>query len=57
MNDNITDAETMFRDLFGKEELEQARQSYFEHGMNNVMKYSLFLDIEKQRKLREQDND
>lgn len=51
------DEEVMFRDLFGKQELEEARKQYFANGFNKVMKYELFLSIEKERKLREQDGD
>lgn len=52
-NINITDAETMFRDLFGKEELEEVRK----RGFAQSKPYLQYLKEETERKLREQDGD
>lgn len=48
-----SEAEQAFRDLFGKEELEEARRKYFQH--NTTETYATYLQKETERKLREQD--
>lgn len=52
----VSEQETIFRDLFGKEELEEARKRYYakHHGTINYLAY---LKQETERKLREQDGD
>lgn len=58
MNDpiiNMADAEQRFRDLFGKEELKQARNKY--HANRILKPYVQYLEEETERKLREQDNE
>lgn len=50
----VSEQETMFRDLFGKEELEEVRKRYYaEH--HGVIDYLTYLKQETERKLREQD--
>lgn len=49
----ISELETQFRDLFGKEELEEVRKE----GYKQTKPYLEFLQDEVQRKLREQDGD
>lgn len=49
----ISEIETQFRDLFGKEELEEVRKQ----GYAQIKPYLEFLQDEMQRKLREQDGD
>lgn len=52
----MSEQETMFRDLFGKEELKEARKRYYaEH--HGVIDYLTYLKCETERKLREQDGD
>lgn len=46
----------MFRDLFGKEELEYARKRYYEKYYRKIT-YLQYLKEETERKLREQDGD
>lgn len=53
---DIVQAETTFRDLFGKEELEDARRLYCACNMRKK-RYVDFLKEETERKLREQDGD
>lgn len=53
--EDIVQAETAFRDLFGKEELEDARRFYFACKMKQP--YAKFLEEETERKLREQDGE
>lgn len=48
-----SEAEQIFRDLFGKEELEEARRKYFQHSTTET--YATYLQKETERKLREQD--
>ena len=43
----VSEQETMFRDLFGKCELDEARKTYFASGMNKVMKYDLWGCLQK----------
>ena len=52
---NASEAEQRFRDLFGAEELEDARRLYF--ACNIKTPYPMFLEEETGRKLREQDGD
>ena len=52
---NASEAEQRFRDLFGAEELEDARRFYFACNMKTP--YPVFLEEETERKLREQDGD
>lgn len=47
----ISEIETQFRDLFGKEELEEVRKQ----GYAQIKPYLEFLQDEMRRKLREQD--
>lgn len=47
----VSEQETMFRDLFGKEELEEVR----ERGFMQREPYLQYLKEETERKLREQD--
>ena len=51
----LSDTKQMYRDLFGKEELDIAMGDYFIRGMNKTMLE--FLKQEVERKLREQDGD
>ena len=51
----LSDTKQMYRDLFGKEELDIAMGDYFVRGMNKTMLE--FLKQETERKLREQDSD
>jgi hypothetical protein len=52
----VSEKETQFRDLFGKEELTEARKRYYaEH--NGTIDYLTYLKQETERKLREQDGD
>lgn len=50
-----SEAEQRFRDLFGAEELEDARRFYFACKMKQP--YAEFLEQETERKLREQDGE
>lgn len=50
-----SEAEQRFRDLFGVEELDDARRLYF--ACNIKTPYPVFLEQETERKLREQDGD
>lgn len=47
----VSEQETMFRDLFGKEELEEVRK----RGFTQSKPYLQYLKEETERKLREQD--
>lgn len=47
----VSEQETMFRDLFGKEELEEVRKN----GFTQSKPYLQYLKEETERKLREQD--
>ena len=47
----VSEQETRFRDLFGKEELEEARKKSFTQNKS----YLQYLKEETERKLREQD--
>ena len=49
----VSEQETMFRDLFGKEELEEVRK----RGFAQSKLYLQYLKEETERKLREQDGD
>ena len=49
----VSEQETMFRDLFGKEEFEEVRKRGFEQSKP----YLQYLKEEIERKLREQDGD
>lgn len=49
----MSEQETMFRDLFGKEELEEVRK----RGFAQRKPYLQYLKEETERKLREQDGD
>lgn len=50
----VSEQEIMFRDLFGREELKEARKRYYaEH--HGVIDYLTYLKRETERKLREQD--
>ena len=52
----VSEQETIFRDLFGREELKEARTRYYvEH--HGVIDYLTYLKEETERKLREQDGD
>ena len=51
----LSDTKQMYRDLFGKEELDIAMGDYFVRGMNKTMLE--FLKQEVERKLIEQDGD
>lgn len=51
----LADTKQMFRDLFGKQELDIATCEYFVKGMNMTMLE--FLKQEMKRKLKEQDGD
>ena len=50
---NIVEEETRFRDLFGKEELQEVRRKAF----TQTKSYLEYLRDETERKLREQDGD
>lgn len=53
-NSKVSEQETIFRDLFGKEELQEVRNKwYFEKRVS----YLEYLKEETERKLREQDGD
>lgn len=49
----VSEQETMFRDLFGREELEEVRK----RGFTKSKPYLQYLKEEMERKLREQDGD
>lgn len=49
----VSEQETRFRDLFGKEELEEVRK----RGFAQSKPYLQYLKEETERKLREQDGD
>lgn len=49
----VSEQETMFRDLFGREELEEVRKK----GFTQSKSYLQYLKEETERKLREQDGD
>lgn len=49
----VREQETLFRDLFGKEELEEVRKKSFAQSKP----YLQYLKEETERKLREQDGD
>mgnify|MGYP001000934113 FL=1 len=49
----VSEQETMFRDLFGKEEFEEVRKK----GFAQSKPYLQYLKEETERKLREQDGD
>lgn len=49
----VSEQETQFRDLFGKEELEEVRK----RGFTQSKPYLQYLKEEIERKLREQDGD
>lgn len=49
----VSEQETMFRDLFGKEELEEVRK----RGFAQSKPYLQYLKEETERKLMEQDGD
>lgn len=49
----VSQEEQMFRDLFGKEELEEVRK----RGFAQIKPYLEYLREETERKLREQDGD
>lgn len=49
----VSEQETIFRDLFGKEELEEVRK----RGFAQSKLYLQYLKEETERKLREQDGD
>lgn len=49
----VSQEEQMFRDLFGKEELEEVRK----RGFTQTKPYLEYLREETERKLREQDGD
>lgn len=49
----VSEQETIFRDLFGKEELEEVRKKSFAQSKP----YLQYLKEETERKLREQDGD
>lgn len=49
----MSEQETIFRDLFGKEELEEVRK----RGFAQSKPYLQYLKEETERKLREQDGD
>ena len=49
----VSEQETMFRDLFGKEELEEVRK----RGFAQSKPYLQYLKEETERKLKEQDGD
>lgn len=49
----VSEQETMFRDLFGKKELEEVKK----RGFTQSKPYLQYLKEETERKLREQDGD
>ena len=49
----VSEQETMFRDLFGKEELEEVKK----RGFTQSKPYLQYLKEETERKLRERDGD
>lgn len=49
----VSEQETMFRDLFGKEELEEVKK----RGFTQSKPYLQYLKEETEKKLREQDGD
>ena len=51
----LVEEKQMFRDLFGKQELDIAIRDYFAYGKRGTLLE--FLKEEKERKLREQDAD
>lgn len=51
----VSEQEHQFRDLFGKEELKEARASYY--SKHRTETYLEYLKQETERKLREQDGD
>lgn len=51
----VSEQETMFRDLFGREELKEARTRYYAEC--RTIDYITYLKQETERKLREQDGD
>ena len=51
VSEQVSEQETMFRDLFGKEELEEVRKK----GFAQSKPYLQYLKEETERKLREQD--
>lgn len=50
----VSEQETMFRDLFGKEEFIEARKRYY---VECTIDYLTYLKQETERKLKEQDGD
>lgn len=52
----MSEQEHRFRDLFGKEELTEARKRYYEE-CHRTIDYLTYLKQETERKLREQDGD
>lgn len=52
----VNEQETMFRDLFGKEELKEVRKRYYAE-YHGTIDYLTYLKQETERKLREQDGD
>lgn len=52
-NSKVSEQETIFRDLFGKEELQEAKRKAF----TQTKSYLEYLREETERKLREQDGD
>ena len=50
----VSEQEYIFRDLFGKEELIEARKRYY---FESTVDYITYLKQETERKLREQDGD
>ena len=52
-NSKVSEQETIFRDLFGKEELKEVRRKAF----TQTKPYLEYLREETERKLREQDGD
>ena len=52
-NSKVSEQETIFRDLFGKEELQEVKRKAFAQ----TKSYLEYLREETERKLREQDGD
>lgn len=52
-NSKVSEQETIFRDLFGKEELQEVKRKAF----TQTKSYLEYLKEETERKLREQDGD
>lgn len=52
-NSKVSEQETIFRDLFGKEELQEVKRKAF----TQTKSYLEYLRDETERKLREQDGD